>query len=238
MSIENDIPKVIMQTGYSEKYESTTKTEIIEMNPSFQYEYYNDNDCITFLKKNFSEDVLIAFNKLRPGAFKADLFRYCYLYINGGVYIDLDILPKKPLNQLLVKDTDFISALENRPGRHINGIYQGFIACKKGINFLKTAIETIVYYTQINYYPSNEESDIWINILSITGPVLLYNSMNLKKRPLCGTMILDNTSIFLYSFNQDIYDLNNEKIMQNDISFTRSNDYAQLFWEKKVYNDE
>ena len=64
MSIENDIPKVIMQTGYSEKYESTTKTEIIEMNPSFQYEYYNDNDCITFLKKKFSEDVLIAFNKL------------------------------------------------------------------------------------------------------------------------------------------------------------------------------
>ena len=62
--------------------------------------------------------------------------------------------------------------------------------------------------------------------------------MKLKKRPLCGSMILNNTSIFLYSFNQDIYDLNNEKIMQNDISFTRSNDYAQLFWEKKVYNDE
>ena len=238
MSNEMGIPKVIMQTGYTEKYESTTKTEIMEMNPSFQYEYYNDKDCINFLEKNFPKDVTIAFNKLKPGAFKADLFRYCYLYINGGVYLDLDILPKKPINQLLVNNVDFISCLENRAGRHINGIFQGFIACKKGIRFLKTAIDTIVYYTKINYYPTKEVSDIWINILSITGPVLLYNSMNFKERPLCGNMILDNIPIFLYSFDEHVYDLNNEKIIQNGISYTQGSNYSVLFLEKKVYNDE
>ncbi len=197
VKLSNTIPKVIMQTGYLKNYQSDSKQKIIDMNPSFKYEYYNNNDCIDFLKKYFPQDVTIAFNKLRPGAFKADLFRYCYLYINGGVYIDLDLIPTISLDKILVNDADFISCLENRPNTTINGIYQGFIACKKHINFLKTAIDTIVYYTKINYYPRQPQSDEWINILSITGPVLLYNSINFKTRPSCGYIDINNISIFL-----------------------------------------
>jgi len=232
-----NIPKIIMQTGYGQKYNSIYKKEIIKLNPSFKYEYYNNNDCIIFLKKFFPQDVTIAFNKLRPGAFKADLFRYCYLYINGGVYIDLDLMPKKSLDEILVNNADFISSLENRQGRHINGIYQAFIACKKGINFFKIAIDTIVYYTKINYYPIKLESDIWISILSITGPVLLYNSINFKKRPICGYTNINNISIFLYSFNGHIFDLNNKIIMENidNIEYIKNN-YAELFRKKNIYN--
>ena len=234
--MNSNIPKIIMQTGYAEKNDSASKKEIIKLNPSFKYEYYNNNDCIDFLKKFFPQCVTTAFNKLRPGAFKADLFRYCYLYINGGVYIDLDLIPKKSLDEILVTDADFISSLENRPGRNINGIYQAFIACKKGINFFRTAIDTIVNYTKINYYPIKLESDIWISILSITGPVLLYNSINFKERPLCGYTNINNISIFLYSFNSHIFDLNNEKIMENGIIYERCNDYVKLFRTKNIYN--
>ena len=230
------IPKIIIQTGYAEKNESNSKKKIIEMNPEFKYEYYNDNECIDFLKNNFPEDVTLAFHKLKPGAFKADLFRYCYLYINGGVYLDLDLLPHKPLKEILVSNADFISCLENRPNRSINGIYQGFMACKKGLDFLKRAIDTIVHYTKINYYPLKQESDIWINILAITGPVLLYNSMNFEKRPPCGYSKLNDVDIFLYSYNQQIFDLNNVEIIKNNIPYVQNNSYEELFKQKKIYN--
>ena len=134
--MNSNIPKIIMQTGYAKKNDSTYKEKIIKMNPSYKYKYYNNNDCINFLKKFFPQCVTKAFNKLKPGAFKADLFRYCYLYIKGGIYIDLDLVPLKPLDEILVSNADFISCLENRPGRHKNGIYQAFIACKKKNRFL------------------------------------------------------------------------------------------------------
>ena len=229
------IPKVIMQTGYSQTYDSFTKQKILKMNPSYKYEYYNNNDCIEFLQNNFPQDVTNAFNKLKPGAFKADLFRYCYLYINGGVYLDLDLMPKKPLDKIIVKDADFISSLENKPNRHINGVYQAFIACKKGINFLKIAIDRIVHYTKINYYPKKLESDKWISILSITGPVLLYNSINFIKRPLCGYTKINNITIYLYSFSGHIFDLNKKKIIENGIKYSKGISYSKLFLKKEIY---
>ena len=59
------------------------------MNPEFNHYLYDDKMCREFIKQNFSDDVLYVFDKLKPGAYKADLWRYCILYINGGIYIDI-----------------------------------------------------------------------------------------------------------------------------------------------------
>ena len=40
--------------------------------------------CRNFIKKHFSRDVSYAFDKINPGAFKSDLWRYCIIYKNGG----------------------------------------------------------------------------------------------------------------------------------------------------------
>jgi len=236
MNLNISIPKVIIQTGFSEINTSKNKNKIITENPEYTYKYYNNTDCINFINKNFSYNVVKAFNKLKPGAFKADLFRYCYLFINGGVYIDLDICPEKPLNEIIIKDTHFVSCLEDRPNRNINGIYQGFIASVKNLEFYKIAINKIVINTEIEYYPKNISSDIWINILSITGPVLLYNSMNFIKRPCLGINNVKNIIIYLYKFNEDIFNLNKERILTNRVYFTRCNDYAALYKKKDIYN--
>lgn len=50
---------------------------------------YNDVDCRRFLVSTFPPDVVIAYDRLIPTAFKADLWRYCVLYIFGGVYLDI-----------------------------------------------------------------------------------------------------------------------------------------------------
>ena len=50
---------------------------------------FNDSDCRTFIMREYPPDVLIAYDRLIPTAFKADLWRYCVLYKYGGVYLDV-----------------------------------------------------------------------------------------------------------------------------------------------------
>jgi hypothetical protein len=50
---------------------------------------FNDADCRTFIMNEYPPDVLMAYDRLIPTAFKADLWRYCVLYKYGGVYLDI-----------------------------------------------------------------------------------------------------------------------------------------------------
>jgi hypothetical protein len=47
-----------------------------------------DADCRNFIAQEYPPDVLMAYDRLIPTAFKADLWRYCVLYKYGGVYLD------------------------------------------------------------------------------------------------------------------------------------------------------
>ena len=53
------------------------------------YYLYNDADCRAFIRSAFPPDVVAAYDRLIPTAFKADLWRYCVLYKFGGVYLDI-----------------------------------------------------------------------------------------------------------------------------------------------------
>lgn len=50
---------------------------------------FNDDACREFLVSTFPPDVVYAYDLLIPSAFRADLWRYCILYMFGGVYMDI-----------------------------------------------------------------------------------------------------------------------------------------------------
>ena len=70
------------------------------LNPELELVLYDDPQCIEFLTKYFPKVVVNRFYQLEMGAHKADLFRYCWLYINGGYYADIksDFLPNSMTN--------------------------------------------------------------------------------------------------------------------------------------------
>jgi mannosyltransferase OCH1-like enzyme len=79
----SEIPLHIYQTWHSNqlpKYMQECVDKLKKDNPEFEYHFYDDNQCREYIKDNFNKDVLHAFDKLIPGAFKADLWRYCILY--------------------------------------------------------------------------------------------------------------------------------------------------------------
>ena len=121
------IPKIIIQT-YFEKSRIPEKvyTNIKKYAPEYKQIILDDNECIAFLKKNFTNSVVNTFNQLK-GAHKADLFRYCYLYVHGGVYLDIKTELIMPLRDIFTENHTYsvISIVKD-------SIYQGIIATPPG----------------------------------------------------------------------------------------------------------
>ena len=44
-----------------------------------------------FIRYHLGVDALWAFDYLRPYSYKCDLARFCLLYVEGGIYIDLGV---------------------------------------------------------------------------------------------------------------------------------------------------
>jgi mannosyltransferase OCH1-like enzyme len=121
---------------------------------------FDDNDCREFIQKNFKMDVLNAFDTLIPGAYKADLWRYCVLYILGGIYIDIKYIPMNGFKFIsLTEKEHWVLDMDN------NGIYNALIAAKPGNAILLQAINNIVANVQNRYYGNS--------CLEPTGPLLL-----------------------------------------------------------------
>lgn len=88
----DEIPKVVYQTWNTHSLPplmKETHEKFKEDNPEFQYILFDDDECRKFIETHFEGEVLNAYDSLIPGAFKADLWRYCVLYVNGGVYLDI-----------------------------------------------------------------------------------------------------------------------------------------------------
>ena len=91
---KSKIPFILYKTGkvpYKDLPKGILKlfNETIKNNPGLKIEYYDDIMCREFIKDNFDKNVLHAYDKLKPTAYKADLFRYCLLFKRGGIWSDL-----------------------------------------------------------------------------------------------------------------------------------------------------
>jgi hypothetical protein len=150
-TIKNEsIPKILIQT-YKNKNKVPQKVfdNIKKFASDYEYRFFEDQDCVNFIKNNFPNEVLEGYQRLQNGAHKADLFRYCYLYINGGVYIDIKTELMKPLNEIFNKNYVYsvLSSVKNT-------IYQGIIATPPKKEFFKKLIDHCVETskTKIDYY--------------------------------------------------------------------------------------
>ena len=117
------IPKVIFQTSKVKQPEYVIKL-IKSYSEGWEYIHFTDDDILKFFEENVLEEfpnMKEKFLSILTGAHKADLFRYYYLYVKGGVFIDSDAMIYKDMNDV-VKDYDFFSVESTYfPGSIFNG---------------------------------------------------------------------------------------------------------------------
>jgi len=104
--MEVHIPKIIMQTWKTNILPDEWKcsqTSIYKHMSSWKYVLLTDDDNRNFIKKHFP-DFLSYYDKFPYNIQRADAIRYCWLYINGGLYIDCDYEFLAPLDELFTED--------------------------------------------------------------------------------------------------------------------------------------
>lgn len=109
-NIGYNIPKIVWQTWKDNNVVPEVQNNINkmkELNPEYDFRLVTDIECDKFIKENFNNQIYEAYLNINPkyGAAKADFWRYCVLYINGGIYLDLDSFIEEKLSNI-IKDTD------------------------------------------------------------------------------------------------------------------------------------
>ena len=142
---KNKIPKIIHQT-FKTQFASSRMIEATnswgKISPNWEYYFYDDNDCIEFIKNYFSRETLLTFLSFLPGAFKADLFRLCILYIKGGVYADADTISLTDLDKVINDDLELLIVRDDPMAK--KWLWNGFIACTPKHPAIKIAIDKII----------------------------------------------------------------------------------------------
>lgn len=180
-SKESVIPLKIFQHWHTKELPPKMNETIIRLknqNPEFEYNLYDDNDCRLFIQANFSKEILLAYDRLVPYAYKADLWRYCVLHIHGGIYLDIkyQCMNDFKLINLTYKE-HFVLERPHDWDDDSHGIYNALICSKPSNSILMNAINAIVDNVNNNYYGKNS--------LYPTGPGLLgklyfNNNTNIK----------------------------------------------------------
>jgi len=228
------IPRNIFQTWKTKEmstdFENLTLTWRYN-NPNYAYFLYDNNDCEEFIKKHFEPKVYKAYCRIIPGAFKADLWRYCILYIYGGVYIDIDTICLGNIDSLLDEYIEFMTPIDlnNCPRIGTYNLFNAFIASIPKHPILLDCINRIIFNVENNIIPFSN--------LDLTGPGVLGKSTNTFLNLSEDASFIgkegsyNNNTICLLHFHQG-----SEYVSKNDnILFQNKNGNNDI---KNIYNDE
>jgi len=133
---------------------------LVLKNPELTFHLYDEDECRKFIRENFELGVLEAYNSLIPCSYKSDLWRFCVLYINGGIYMDIKY--KCVNNFKLIALTEKEYFVRDRP---VNTTYTALIVVNPKNPIMLKCINTIVSNVKHKYYGANA--------LCPTGPGLL-----------------------------------------------------------------
>ena len=182
----NAIPYILHRSGPLE-YDAMTERcpqisvlfqSILHRNKGYTLRYWSDDAANVFMERTFGKcnhntgtcdcaRVYDVYNRLIPGAFRADLLRYALLFVYGGVWNDLTQDYFVPLRSMIDHSRDKLVIV--RDISHGNcmmnqGIQISFIACPPRLPVMKALIMRVVANVENSAYGACS--------LSLTGPVM------------------------------------------------------------------
>lgn len=163
-------------------------------NPGHRYEVLTDENAISYVEDNFGPsglnrpDIVSTYKGLTATIIRADLLRYLVMYVDGGVYADIDVEALKPVEEFipsrhLERDVDMIIGIEtdepdfkDHPilGSKAESFCQWTFACKPRHPIMMRLIDNILAWlrdleSEQHKHLSQLEFD-FDAVLSGTGP--------------------------------------------------------------------
>ncbi|KAI9712019.1 MAG: hypothetical protein M1820_001727 [Bogoriella megaspora] len=197
--IRTKFPRKIWQTwkigplGFDERDLVTARTWTVK-NPGMRYEVLTDDNDMQFVETHFGpeglnrSDIVDMYRSLNLKIIKADLLRYMVMYVDGGVYADIDVEALKPVSRFIPErfdegDIDMIIGVEvDQPeyqdhpilGKKSKSFCQWTFACKPRLPVMLTLIDNILAWLRETANKENVPiSELHLDfdeVLSGTGP--------------------------------------------------------------------
>lgn len=202
-------------------------------NPSFVRHHVSDDEAAQFIEKHCGNEAFEAYHCFAPPAYRADLFRFCALYAQGGVYLDTDIMPFVPLEELY-SPCSVATVGHDFPWMDKKGKQMKILASAPGAPIFKCALDSIVENVKERYYPETE--------LELTGPQMLHKCYEAHSQDVAVTYHDTRNAEWPYTGMRS-----KQKILAYEIPMSSkhfyleggedSSDYTDLFKHHKVYKD-
>lgn len=151
------------QRGYPEQYRKNVDKWIM-LNPEWRVIVWNWTD----VEKEFPEWMEVL-NSIPIWISKCDFARFLVLYKYGGVYLDLDIIAQRPLDDY-VTDREYLLVFE--PREHMEQLnegllFNGLVGCQAQDPFIMGWVKKMAEDA-----PKNDNVS---KVVSVTGPTGFYN---------------------------------------------------------------
>jgi len=228
------VPKILHSVNKDES-QSYHQLATSLANSAYVQNHHSDKSALQYILENCGEEVAIAYSCLVPPAFRADLFRYCALYAEGGVYLDNDIFPLFPLEELYspcsVASIGHDLPQGGRPKKQMK-----ILAGAPGAPIFKCALDRILNNLRFQVYPED--------VFDITGPGVLHK---------CYLENSENVAITYHDTRNSVWPWtgmragnkilavevpNAKRHFLEPIDYMDPNDYYRLFVERKVYDSK
>lgn len=142
------VPHVCFQTSKDPIKLHIVKHLKKHLGPDWTYKHFTDAQILEFFHKERhpdypAEKLVEHFHSFSHGEHKADLFRYYYLLVKGGVFIDSDLLLEESLSKI-VRGKEFVSVRALQP---VGSVFNGFLAATPNHPIIQAAMKHIMSVT-------------------------------------------------------------------------------------------
>jgi len=208
---------------------------VIAANPSFSVNRHDDISAESYIREHCGEKVADAFNCLLAPSFRADLFRFCVLFANGGIYLDEDIIPMKPLTEL-ISECSSATVGHDFPANGEPAKQMKILSAAPGSELMKCAMNNIVDNVRRRENPDSP--------LALTGPLLLQGCYERAPEDVAITYIDTRNAVWPYSGMRAGTDILAYEFPDSPKHFCLGKnchdkeDYANLYQNGQVYREE
>lgn len=182
----------------------------MQKNPHHRYEVLTDNNALDYVEEYFGPngfnrpDIVYTYKTLNARIIQADLLRYLIMYVDGGLYTDIDVEALRSVDHFLPKrwaerDLDMVIGIEtdmpefkDHPilGSKSQSFCQWTFMCKPRLPVMMRLIENILTWLSTLAQQQNKTiGDIELDfdeVLNGTGPSAFTNAILAEMTALTG----------------------------------------------------
>jgi hypothetical protein len=173
--VEYIIPKVVYQTWITVDMPERMRYNFDlwrTLNPDYNFVFFDDAQQEEWMINTCQidgVDYVDAWRSMQLPAAKADLFRYCLLYVSGGVWVDIDMVPIVPLKDFMTHEQYMVLVHDEGMPANLPGFYNAFFATIPRNPILKVAMDIVnFHYNSRELYPVGQ----------CTGPLVLWTAVH------------------------------------------------------------